>query len=109
METVKQITQTERAMSEGISVQGDSSATGTSKTPGFGDMLAGLIKSVNDKGAAAQGQIQKMLTSSDSGAAAGNVHQAMLSMKEAGVAFTMMTEVRNKLVSGYQELMRMSV
>ena len=38
-----------------------------------------------------------------------NLHQAMISMQEASVAFTLMVEVRNKLVESYQELMRMQV
>jgi flagellar hook-basal body complex protein FliE len=33
----------------------------------------------------------------------------MIAMEEAGVAFQMMVEVRNKLLEGYQELMRMQV
>ena len=107
MEAVQQMTQTEKAMSSGGIAQGESSDS--AKAPGFGDMLAGLIKSVNDKGNAAQSQVQHMLSSQGSGGSDGNVHQAMLSIKEAGVAFSMMTEVRNQLVKGYQELMRMSV
>ena len=37
------------------------------------------------------------------------LHQAMIAMQEAGVAFQLMVEVRNKLLEGYQELMRMQV
>jgi flagellar hook-basal body complex protein FliE len=33
----------------------------------------------------------------------------VIAMQEASVAFTMMVEVRNKLVESYQELMRMQV
>ena len=33
----------------------------------------------------------------------------MIAMQEAGVAFLLMVEVRNKLLEGYQELMRMQV
>ena len=107
MDAVQQMTQTEKAMENGGVVAGDS--TSATKSPGFGDMLAGLLKSVNDKNTAAQTQISHMMTSQGASGSDGNVHQAMLSMREAGVAFTMMTEVRNKLVSGYQELMRMNV
>ena len=38
-----------------------------------------------------------------------NLHQAMISIQEAGVAFSLMVEVRNKLVDSYQELMRMQI
>jgi len=38
-----------------------------------------------------------------------NLHQAMISMQEASVSFSLMVEVRNKLVESYQELMRMQI
>jgi flagellar hook-basal body complex protein FliE len=38
-----------------------------------------------------------------------SLHQAMISMEEANVSFTLMAEVRNKLLDSYQELMRMQV
>ena len=38
-----------------------------------------------------------------------NVHEVVISMNEANLAFQFMTEVRNKLLEGYQELMRMQV
>ena len=37
------------------------------------------------------------------------LHQVMITMQEAGVAFQLMVEVRNKLLEGYQELMRMQI
>ena len=37
------------------------------------------------------------------------LHRVMIAMEEASVAFQMMVEVRNKLLEGYQELMRMQV
>jgi flagellar hook-basal body complex protein FliE len=38
-----------------------------------------------------------------------NLHQAVIAMQEANVAFSLMVEVRNKLVESYQELMRTQV
>ena len=38
-----------------------------------------------------------------------SLHQATIAASEAGVAFSLMVEVRNKLVESYQELMRMQV
>jgi flagellar hook-basal body complex protein FliE len=37
------------------------------------------------------------------------LHQSMIAMQEASVAFSLMVEVRNKVVEGFQELMRMPV
>ena len=38
-----------------------------------------------------------------------NVHDAMIAMNEAQLHFQLLTEVRNKLLDGYQEIMRMQV
>ena len=38
-----------------------------------------------------------------------SLHQAMISMEEASVSFSLMVEVRNKLLDSYQELMRMQI
>ena len=38
-----------------------------------------------------------------------NVHEVMIAMNQAELHFQLMTEVRNKLLDGYQELMRMQV
>ncbi len=38
-----------------------------------------------------------------------NVHEVMISMNKAELHFQLMTEVRNKLLDSYQELMRMQV
>ena len=37
------------------------------------------------------------------------LHQSVIAMQEASVAFSLMVEVRNKVVEGFQELMRMPV
>lgn len=38
-----------------------------------------------------------------------DVHDAMISMEKAALSFKFMVEVRNKLLDGYQEVMRMQV
>lgn len=38
-----------------------------------------------------------------------NLHQSVLATQEAGIAFTLLLEVRNKLVEGFKELTRMSI
>ena len=38
-----------------------------------------------------------------------NVHDAMLAMEKASTSFRFLVEVRNKLLEGYQEVMRMQV
>jgi flagellar hook-basal body complex protein FliE len=73
-------------------------------TEGFGQMLDGLVGTVESKSAAAQAATRKVLLGDSD-----QLHQSIIAMQEASVAFTMMVEVRNKLVESYQELMRMQV
>src|SRR5215212_6916802 len=69
---------------------------------GFGQMLDGIVGSVEAKSSAAQAATRKILLGDSD-----QLHQSVIAMQEASVAFTMMVEVRNKLVESYQELMRM--
>ena len=78
--------------------------TATPPTEGFGQMLDGVISMVDGKQQAAQQATRKVLLGDSD-----QLHQSMIAMQEASVAFTMMVEVRNKLVESYQELMRMQV
>ncbi len=70
----------------------------------FENMLGNFASEVNQKQAATSSSVDGLL-------GGGNVslHQAMISMEEANVSFQMMVEVRNRLMDGYQELMRMQV
>jgi flagellar hook-basal body complex protein FliE len=73
-------------------------------TDGFGQMLDGLVGVVQSKQDAAGALTKKVLLGESD-----HLHQSVIAMQEAGVAFSMMVEVRNKLVESYQELMRMQV
>jgi len=72
--------------------------------PGFNSFIDQAIAEVNDKMQAADTEKTKLFTGETN-----NLHQAMIAMQEASVAFSLMVEVRNKLVEGYQEIMRMQV
>ncbi len=71
---------------------------------GFGQMLDGLVATVADKQDAAQAVTRQVLLGNSD-----QLHQSVIAMQEASVAFSLMVEVRNKLVDSYQELMRMQV
>jgi flagellar hook-basal body complex protein FliE len=70
----------------------------------FSKVLENAVQEVNSKMQAADVEKSKLLTGET-----GNVHQAMIAVQESNVAFSLMVEVRNKLVDSYQELMRMQV
>lgn len=71
---------------------------------GFGEMLDNLVGAVSAKQADASELTKKVLLGESD-----QLHQSVIAMQEASVAFTLMVEVRNKLVESYQELMRMQV
>ena len=79
-------------------------AAGASDTGSFSNVLANAVQEVNSTMTAADVAKQKLMTGET-----GNVHQAMIAVQESSVAFSLMVEVRNKLVDSYQELMRMQV
>lgn len=76
----------------------------TAPADGFGQMLDGIVGMVDAKQQAASSMTRKVLMGETD-----QLHQSVIAMQEASVAFTMMVEVRNKLVESYQELMRMQV
>lgn len=76
----------------------------TAPTDGFGQLLDHVVGFVDSKQQTAAAMTRKVLMGETD-----QLHQSVLAMQEASVAFTMMVEVRNKLVESYQELMRMQV
>jgi flagellar hook-basal body complex protein FliE len=80
------------------------SAIGGGRGPSFSNLLEGAVSEINGKMQTAQTEQAKVLTGEST-----NLHHAMIAMQESSTAFTMMVEVRNKLVESYQELMRMQV
>lgn len=80
---------------------GTSGATGA---PTFGEMVENLVKSVDAKQKVAKAEGMRLMSGESD-----NLHQAMIASQEAGVAFSMMVEMRNKVVEAYKELSRMQV
>lgn len=70
----------------------------------FSNFLKRAVNEVNDKMQLGEMEKQKVLSGEST-----NLHQAIIATQEASVAFSLMIEVRNKLVESYQELMRMQV
>ena len=70
----------------------------------FGQMMKKFVNDVDGKMKISADEKNKVLTGE-----ATNLHQAMIASQESSVAFTLMVELRNKLVESYQELMRAQV
>ena len=70
----------------------------------FKDTLENAIDQVDQAQKTSDEQIRAFVAGEQE-----NVHEVMLSMKEANLSFDLMVEVRNRVLEGYQELMRMQV
>lgn len=70
----------------------------------FRDTLSNAIADVDGAQKTANDKINAFVSGEKK-----NLHDVMLSMEKANVSFQLMTEVRNKTLEAYQELMRMQV
>jgi flagellar hook-basal body complex protein FliE len=71
---------------------------------GFGSVLADAIGRVDQFQQSAQSTIGKFLSGEDE-----EVHKVALATQQAAMSFDLFLQVRNKVVSAYQEVMRMQM
>lgn len=86
------------------SAAGAATLGGTDSTPSFGKVLNQFIDGVDATQKASELETRKVLMGQSD-----NLHQAMLASEESKIALQLLVEVRNKLVEGFQEVMRMQV
>ena len=79
--------------------------TGESGQAGFGALLTDAIEQVNKT----QLQATEMKKEFETGNSDASLAEVMISVQKADLSFRAMTEVRNKLVTAYQEIMNMPV
>ena len=84
------------------------SGIGNAKAPsspsGSGNFLGELADKVNDLQTQADNKIKKMVTGESR-----ELHEVMIAVEKASISFQFLTQVRNKAVEAYQEVMRMQV
>ncbi|NJN69106.1 MAG: flagellar hook-basal body complex protein FliE [Nitrospira sp.] len=83
---------------------GSGGAVGTSGTSGFLDSLKSAIGKVNDAEMEAGRAIDSLMTGETQ-----DIHRTMVALQQADVSFQLMMQIRNKLVSAYEEIQRMQV
>ncbi len=71
--------------------------------------FASLLKSSLDEVNGAQQEASQLSKEFELGAPGANLQDVMVSLQKANVSFQTMVQVRNKLVSAYQEVMGMQV
>lgn len=86
-------------------IQGAGAAVSTPKSGGgFASVLEGAIQSVEQTGRQADTAIQNFLNGDGE-----ELHNVALSVQRASLAFDLGLQVRNKVVSAYEEVMRMQM
>ncbi len=73
--------------------------------PGFGKILEESIQTVNEL----QQGATELATAFEKGDPNVDLSQVMVELQKASVSFSAMVEVRNKLLSAYQDVMNMQV
>jgi flagellar hook-basal body complex protein FliE len=87
-------------------------ASGISEAPAAAAQpseFANLLKNSVDHVAGMQNQATALADAYESGDKSVDLTKVMLEVQKASLAFRAMTEVRNKLVDAYQQVMNMSV
>ncbi len=88
----------------GAALPGVGAANSTSAVEGAGKFFSELVSKVNDMQTQSDQAIQGLATGENK-----NLHEVMISMEKASISFQFLSQVRNKAVEAYQEVMRMQV
>ncbi|MRR34412.1 flagellar hook-basal body complex protein FliE [bacterium] len=92
----------------GISLPFPSGAAGGTKpsgaAEGFTTVLGDMVKQVNNLQNQADTAVQKLATGESKG-----LHEVMIAMEKSSISFQFLSQVRNKAVEAYHEIMRMQV
>ncbi len=70
----------------------------------FGDTLLNSINKVNNLQISADNSAEDVATGKSS-----NIHQAMINIEKANDSFELMMQVRNKIITAYNQIMNMQV
>lgn len=71
----------------------------------FGDVLKEAVEKVNEQ----QDTASELITGFENGTGDVSLAEVMVSMQKASLSFQAMTEVRNKLIDAYHEVMNMPI
>ena len=70
----------------------------------FGKWFAAEMQELNQQILTSETNLEKLATGETN-----NLHEVMMSLEKAKLSFQLTLQVRNKLLEGYQEIMRMQI
>jgi flagellar hook-basal body complex protein FliE len=79
-------------------------AASATASPAFADVFRTAVSSVDAASQAASASVQSFLSGEG-----GELHTAILATQRAELSFDLFLQMRNKVVSAYQEIMRMQM
>jgi flagellar hook-basal body complex protein FliE len=79
-------------------------ANASSSVSDSGNFFKELVGKVNDLQVQADNKIKSMVTGESK-----DLHEVMIAVEKANISFQFLTQVRNKAVEAYQDVMRMQV
>ncbi|NND68283.1 MAG: flagellar hook-basal body complex protein FliE [Halioglobus sp.] len=94
-----------RAMAAAAGVEQPAESTGNAAGVDFGQLMKQSLDEVND----AQGKAKELATAFETAQEGVELPEVMIAMQKASISFQAITQVRNKLLSAYQEVMNMQV
>ena len=106
---IQQVLAEMRALQARASGAPSQAAGALSSSGAQGVDFASLLKNSVDQVATMQNQATALAGAYESGDKSVDLTRVMLEVQKAGLAFHAMTEVRNKLIDAYQQVMNMSV
>ena len=83
---------------------GTSQAKPSGSAAGSGNFFEELVSKVGDLQSQADNKIKNMVTGESR-----ELHEVMLAVEKANISFQFLTQVRNKALDAYQEIMKMPV
>jgi len=91
-----------RSIVQDMGIKGSEKGAGPGES--FSEALKDSIEQVNRLQVEADQASQELLLGQDK-----NIHQVMIAVEKANLSFQLMMQVRNKIVTAYEEMMRVQV
>jgi flagellar hook-basal body complex protein FliE len=85
-----------------VEIESGAAGLATPSTGGFGDTLRSAMDEMGQLQSQSETKVASVLEGNG-----GDVHTALIAVEKADLSFQLMMQVRNKIVSAYQEIARM--